>query len=168
MMPEPEDIYAYDIIGDGWLWRSSGRVDIRIFPLGPSTVNFNMLWRNRDRVVVQTLDRHFEVTCVDNGFRLVPTSTHPTDTPPSVVASTDEVVERVLEGFAKIAIAEHVTRSRLELWRLAAREKKPEAEVAALWERFLEAEAAITWSYPSIDWVFLDTQDEVNKLKAGP
>jgi len=166
MMPDPESICAYDIIGEGWLWRSAGRVDARVLPLGPNTVNFEITWKSRQSSVVRKIDCPFDVICSGNRFELMPCGSSGSE----ASAPTDEstkVVERMLKGLGLIAIAEHVTRSRLELWRVAALEGRPQEELEPLWDSYLEAETAITWTWPAIDWAFLINENQATELRMG-
>lgn len=180
MMPEPETIYAYDIIGTGWLSRSNGRCKTITLPLGSDSVSMEIHWAPRDSVRPQLLERHFQVDCVDNQFRLTPAKVTASEGKPLVdaftlgnpseylIGASPEAIEHALKAFGRIAIAEHVTRSRLEMWRVAAVEGKPSEDVEALWMSYLEAETAITWSYPDVEWSFLMNEDQANELRAGP
>lgn len=168
MMPDPESICAYEIIGEGWLWRSAGRADTRVLPLGPGTVNFEITWKSRQSSVVRKVDCPFDVICSGSRFELTPCTSSGDE--PSTLPSDEskKVVERMLNGFGLIAIAEHVTRSRLELWRVAALEGRPQEELEPLWDSYLEAETAITWSWPAIDWAFLINANQAAELRLAP
>jgi hypothetical protein len=179
MMPDPESIYAYDILGTGNLYRLTGRYDTSIFPLGPDAVSFEVRRTPRDSVHPQLVERHFQVDCTNNEFRLSPLKVAAVDGKPLVdeftlgnpssrlLGSSPEAIKQILQGFGMITIAEHITRSRLELWRTAVLEGQPYDDVDTLWNSFLEAETAITWSYPSIDWAFLVTEDQAAEMRAG-
>ena len=179
MMPDPETIYAYDIIGTGCLYRLTGRYDTSIFPLGPDLVSLEVLWTTRDSVQTQLVERHFQVDCANNEFRLNPIKVTATDGKPAfdeftlgnpssnLLKASPEAIKQILQGFGPITIAEHITRSRLEMWRTAVLEGQPYDDVDTLWNSFLEAETAITWSYPSIDWAFLVTEDQAAEMRAG-
>lgn len=167
MMPNPEDVCAYEIIGKGWLWRSAGRIETRVVPLGPGTVNFEITWRSRQSSGVRKIDSPFDVTCSSNRFELTPCASNGNETSALLSDESTKVVERMLEGFGLIAIAEHVTRSRLELWRVAALEGKSQEELEPLWDSYLEAETAITWSWPAIDWAFLINENQAAELRMG-
>lgn len=180
MMPEPETIYAYDIIGTGCLGRLRSRCDTSIFPLGPDTVSFELRWTPRDSLRTQFLERHFQVHCSDNGFRLTPVKVASVEGKPLVddftlgnpsanlLDKSPAAIEQALEGFGLIAIAEHITRSRLELCRTAALEGQPNEDVEALWQSYLEAETAITWSWPAVEWAFLVNEDQANEIRSAP
>jgi hypothetical protein len=165
MMPDPDNICAYDIVGKGWLWRSAGRADTRVLPLGPGTVSFEITWKSRGSSVVRKIDCPFDVTCSSNRFELTPCTSSGNEASALLSDESTKIVERMLEGFALIAIAEHVTRSRLELWRVTALEGRPPEELESLWDSYLEAETAITWSWPAIDWAFLINENQAAELR---
>lgn len=179
MMPDPEHIYAYDTIGSGNLYRLRARYDTKILPLGPDAVGLEVCWTPRGSVHTQLVERHFQVDCANNEFRLTPVKVEAAEGKPVVdeftlgnssqrlLENSPEAIEEILQGFGMIAIAEHITRSRLELWRTAALEGQPNAIVESLWNGFLEAETAITWSYPSIDWAFLVNEEQASAMRAG-
>tara|TARA_R110002124_G_scaffold250589_8_gene415715 strand:- start:3858 stop:4400 length:543 start_codon:yes stop_codon:yes gene_type:complete len=179
MMPDPETIYAYDIIGTGCLYRLSGRYDTSIFPLGPDAVSLEVLWTPRGSIHTQLVERHFHVDCANNEFRLTPMKVAAANGKPvfdeftlgnfstNLLQASPEAIKQILQGFGTIAIAEHITRSRLEVWRTTAINGQPDQDIDALWDSYLEAETAITWSYPSIDWAFLVNEEQASAMRAG-
>jgi len=44
---------------------------------------------------------------------------------------------------------------------------EPQEAIERLWDSYLEAETAITWSWPGIEWEFLISQDRSEKLRSG-
>lgn len=180
MMPDPETIYAYDMYEPGCLRRLRSRCDVSILPLGPDKISFEVRWTPRDSVRTQLLERHFTVHCAENSFLLTPakvtaedgkalvdefTLGNPSD---YLIARAPAAMEEILKGMGLTAIGEHITRSRLELWRVAAVDGQPEEEVETFWQSYLEAETAITWSWPGVDWSFLMNQDQADELRRSP
>jgi hypothetical protein len=72
--------------------------------------------------------------CIDRRERVYPRLTTPRTAPPR---------QRKPEVFGFPKIAEHVTRSRLELWRVAVLKGEPGEAVESLWDSYLAAETAI-------------------------
>jgi len=168
-MPNPEEIAAYHLEA-GIIYRLRGNFDLKMLPLAADKIRIE--WRRKSTQTFKEtwFERHFDVVCIDNAVRIVPTAAIPYDGKPEIdpytlgtaspdaIASAMTVVNEVVR-YAGAIIGEHICRTRLENWRVASI-AGDERDVEALWFDYLQAETAMAWTYPAYECDFIAAVEE--------